>query len=61
ELKKICPDIKVILTSGYNENDAPKKKSEDLPAAFIQKPYQLSELKEKIESVLKNESPAKNL
>ncbi len=48
ELCKIDPDVKVILSSGYNEEDATSSfKGENL-AGFIQKPYQINVFQEYI-------------
>ncbi len=51
QLKKIKPDVKVILTSGYNEQAAINHFTEKDLAGFIQKPYTLEELKKIIEKV----------
>src|SRR5262249_55285180 len=39
ELKKIRPDVKVILSSGYNEDETLQRFAGDELAGFIQKPY----------------------
>lgn len=44
EIQKIKPDAVVILSSGYNEQEATKKFSAKGLAAFIQKPYSLDSL-----------------
>jgi len=44
ELRRINPDIKVILTSGYNESDSISRFSGKGLAGFIQKPYRPDEL-----------------
>ncbi len=38
------PDIKVVLTSGYSEQEASRRLAGEQPAAFIQKPYLPDEL-----------------
>ncbi len=52
-LKRIRPDVKVILSSGYSEQEATRHFSDDDLAAYIQKPYQVKVLKDVLELVLK--------
>ncbi|MDX8387458.1 MAG: response regulator [Ghiorsea sp.] len=51
QLKKINPHVKVILSSGYNEQEATSSFVGKGLAGFIQKPYTLSALSEKIASL----------
>jgi signal transduction histidine kinase/CheY-like chemotaxis protein len=44
ELRRIRPDVRVVLTSGYNEQDAVNRFAGKGLAGFIQKPYRASEL-----------------
>jgi PAS domain S-box-containing protein len=44
ELRRLNPDIKVIMSSGYNENEVTQKFVGKGLAGFIQKPYTLSSL-----------------
>ncbi len=44
ELKRISPDVKVIMSSGYNEQDVTQRFVGKGLAGFIQKPYKLLEL-----------------
>ncbi|WP_136514155.1 hybrid sensor histidine kinase/response regulator [Geomonas edaphica] len=53
ELKKIDPDVKVVISSGFSEIEVKQKFAGSEPAGFIQKPYRLSALRE----VLKGVSP----
>jgi len=39
ELRRMNPDVKVILSSGYNEQDATSRFVGKGLAGFIQKPY----------------------
>jgi PAS domain S-box-containing protein len=48
ELKKLYHDVKVIMCSGYNEQEVSQKFAGKGLAGFIQKPYKLSDLKEAI-------------
>ena len=52
ELVKIRQDVRVILTSGYSESDLTQRFSGRGLSGFIQKPYALSELIEKVREVL---------
>jgi two-component system cell cycle sensor histidine kinase/response regulator CckA len=51
---QINPNAKVILSSGYSEQDAIKGISGQHPAGFLQKPYELETLQTEIERVLRN-------
>ena len=55
ELMKIDPDVKVIMTSGYNEQDVISRFTGRGLAGFIQKPYKKSDIIPKIRKIL--ESP----
>ena len=56
KLQNIRPEIKVVLSSGYNELEALQRfASKDL-AGFIQKPYTAQQLAQKVKSVLEEES-----
>ena len=48
ELRQIRPDVKVIMSSGYNEQGVTQRFMGKGLAGFIQKPYKLSVLKEAI-------------
>jgi len=52
ELRKIREDIKVILSSGYNEQEATQRFTGRGLAGFLQKPYNLSQLSLTLEDVL---------
>ncbi len=55
EIRRIRPDARVILSSGYDQRDATRHfKGEDL-AGFIQKPYNLAILRGKLDEVLGGE------
>jgi PAS domain S-box-containing protein len=51
-LRKISPDIPVILSSGYDEAQVMAEDHPDRPNAFLGKPYQLKTLRETIDRVL---------
>ncbi|HXE97464.1 MAG TPA: PAS domain S-box protein [Dongiaceae bacterium] len=44
-LRLIKPDVKVILTSGFNEQEFDERISGQPPSGFIRKPYSLKEVK----------------
>ncbi len=58
-LRKISPDLPVILTSGYSEEQAMEGDHPDLPQAFLRKPYLFRQLRDTIDAVLQ-ESLNKN-
>jgi nitrogen-specific signal transduction histidine kinase/CheY-like chemotaxis protein len=51
-LRELKPDVKVLLSSGYNEQDVVSLFAGRSPAAFIQKPYTTNELLAKVREVL---------
>jgi PAS domain S-box-containing protein len=51
ELRQIRPDIKVIMSSGYNQQEVTQKFVGKGLAGFVQKPYKLSVLKAAIRGV----------
>ena len=52
EMRQIHPDVKVVLCSGYNEQNATQQFSGKGLAGFIQKPYRLLTLKETLADIL---------
>jgi len=52
------PDIKVVLSSGYNEVEAIQRFAGKGLAGFLQKPYTASTLLENIEAILSGPRPA---
>lgn len=55
EFRRIKPDVKVILSSGYNEMDAVNRFSGKGLAGFIQKPYRTVDLVAKVRRVVAGE------
>ena len=51
-LKSINPDVRVILSSGYSINGKAKEIMKRGCKAFIQKPFQIGDLSDKIKKVL---------
>lgn len=52
EMRRIREDVRVILTSGYNEQDATSRFVGRGLAGFIQKPFQLNALVTKVREIL---------
>ncbi len=52
QLKLIRPDVSVVLSSGYNEQDATSRFAGKGLAGFLQKPYTPDALEEKLQEVL---------
>jgi len=57
KLKMIQPNVRVILSSGYSEQDATNRFAGKGLAGFIQKPYTVEALAKKIDEVLRAEQP----
>ncbi|MCP4375595.1 MAG: response regulator [bacterium] len=55
ELRRIKPDVAVILCSGYNEQDATQRFAGKGLAGFLQKPYSMAELRAKLMQVFPND------
>ena len=51
-MRRLDPKLPVILSSGFTEQDSLQAFEGESPAAFIQKPYQLKELRRLIQGVL---------
>lgn len=51
------PDLRIIVTSGYSEEDAGKGFPLGTIAAFVQKPYTAATLLEKVEESLNRGGP----
>jgi CheY-like chemotaxis protein len=52
-LRKLAPDIPVILTSGYDEARVMQGDHPELPQAFLHKPYQMRDLEAAISAAHK--------
>ncbi len=60
-LKKIDPDIKVLLSSGYSINSQAAKILQRGCDGFIQKPFNMNQLAEKVQGILANAIMPDNL
>ncbi len=54
ELRRLDPDVRVVLASGYNEQDATNRFAGKGLAGFIQKPFQYKELVRRIRTAIRN-------
>lgn len=52
EIRRHDPDAKIILSSGYNEQEVSGVLAKDPNAIFMKKPYSQNELKEKLQKIL---------
>ena len=52
ELRKVDDGVKVILSSGYSEEDVASRFTDGGPAGFIQKPYEPAELATLLQEVI---------
>jgi CheY-like chemotaxis protein len=51
-LRETRPGVRVVLTSGFKQGEATDRAAGDSSLPFIQKPYQVSALVEKVHEVL---------
>jgi len=51
ELRRLDPDIKIIISSGFSEHEVARKFAGNGLVGVIQKPYKLSELKEAVRNL----------
>ncbi len=58
KIRQMRPDIPVLLSSGYNEQDTVRRFTAEGLAGFIQKPYQPKDLIAKIREVLGKTEPS---
>jgi two-component system, cell cycle sensor histidine kinase and response regulator CckA len=52
EMRRLRPDVKVLLVSGYSEEDATSRFSGKGLAGFLQKPFRADDLREKVRKML---------
>lgn len=57
ELRRIKSDVRVLMSSGYNEQEVTQKFVGKGLAGFLQKPYNLTEIGRKLQEIL--EEPGK--
>jgi PAS domain S-box-containing protein len=54
EMKQLEPDVKVLISSGYDQKSAFSELGSDEPDGFIQKPYGFTALRKKIMEILES-------
>jgi two-component system cell cycle sensor histidine kinase/response regulator CckA len=52
EMRRLDPNARVVLMSGYNEQEATNRFAGKGLAGFLQKPFQLAVLREKLQAVI---------
>jgi len=52
KIRKIRPDVRILLSSGFNEQEVTEKFAGEGLSGFIQKPYRIQELLDKIHEIL---------
>ncbi len=57
QMRRTCPGVRVLLTSGYSQPDAMGRFAAEGSAAFLQKPFQLADLRDKLRALLELGSP----
>ncbi|HJW09628.1 MAG TPA: ATP-binding protein, partial [Holophagaceae bacterium] len=51
-MRELNPDVKVILTSGYTEQEAFRDFGAEAPFGFLQKPYRFKQLREVVQQAI---------
>jgi CheY-like chemotaxis protein len=52
ELRRVAPEARVLLMSGFNEQQAVSRFSGKALAGFLQKPFRVPALREKLQQIL---------
>jgi len=55
ELRRVRPDVKIVLSSGYNESDAIQRFAGQRLSGFIQKPYTAAQLADNVRTAMQAE------
>jgi CheY-like chemotaxis protein len=53
-LRRLRPDVRVIMMSGYDEQDVTNRFPEARPSGFLQKPFTLGDLRAKLRAVFES-------
>ena len=59
ELRRLNPDVRVVLASGYSQEDARARFTGKGPEGVLQKPYALVKLRELLAGLMPEQSPGK--
>jgi two-component system cell cycle sensor histidine kinase/response regulator CckA len=54
ELRRVRPDVKIVLSSGYNEAEAIQRFAGQRLSGFIQKPYTAGQLADKVKTAMQD-------
>ena len=57
DLRKLCPDLPIIVASGYGEGELRRRFKADDRFAFLNKPYERTSLRAAIDSLGLSEQP----
>ncbi len=60
EMQKICPDVLVLLTSGFSEDEVMDRLADRNVAGFVQKPIQFHALRERVRKIIRHEADKVN-
>ena len=52
ELRRLNPDVRVVVASGYSKEDVVSRFAGKRPAGIMQKPYTLANLRESLAGLL---------
>jgi len=52
EIRRIREDARIVISSGYSEADTAGSFADEMPSGFLEKPYELAVLREKLHSLL---------
>ncbi len=55
EIFRIRPDARIIISSGFNEDELSNRFSNLRPSGFIRKPYSMAVLEAEIQRVMREE------
>jgi CheY-like chemotaxis protein len=56
QMRRTCPGVRVLLTSGYSQQDAMSRFAAHGCTAFLQKPFQLADLRDQLRALLEGGS-----
>jgi CheY-like chemotaxis protein len=59
ELRRLNPDVRVVLASGYSQEDVGARFTGKGPDSVLQKPYALVKLRELLAGLMPEQSPGK--
>jgi DNA-binding NarL/FixJ family response regulator len=57
ELRKINPDVRVLISSGFSQHGTVRKLREEGAIGFLNKPFRVAELAQQIAGAMAPQSP----